>query len=340
MTPQIIYRLLLMLCVAWPGVFPAMGWTADAGKQYFQWVDKEGNVHYTEFLPPEQASQGSKKINAKGMTVETLAGAKTAELRAQENRLKILHADLVRIVGEQAEHDQTLLRTFRSVDDIQQTLQGKLTALNSLIRVVQTNRERQAAQLDTLQKKAANLERDGKSVPDKLKAEIEASQKLVADYEQKARQHEEQKQRFRVAADVDAAQLTTLLGHQGRNSLTALLLRLKEMTLPPGKPPDLLVAAIPCKDGACAAAWKKARIFVEQHTPHPHTTTGTVLFSADPVPEQPLGLLVGQVKEGQDPVIFMEVLCEHSAMKQEQCAGADAQGLREGFRMTLLPESL
>ena len=331
---RMIFRLLLALCLA----YPAMGWT-EAGKRYFRWVDEKGEVHYTEYLPPEQATRGGKKINEKGMTVETLAGAKTPEQREQEGRLKRLHASLVRVVGEQAERDDVLLRTFRSVEDIQQTLQGKLTTLDSLMQVVQTNRERQTAKLDALQKRAADLERIGKPVPEKLKQEIEASHKLIVDYEQKFRQHEEQKRLFQAEAEADTVRLNALLAQQGKNSLNALVLRLKDLSLPAGNPADLLVAAIPCKDSAaCAVAWKKAHTFVELHTPHPHTASSTVLFSADPSPEQPLGLLVAQVQDGKDSVLFMELLCEHATAAEGACASPEAQGLREGFRMTLLNE--
>ncbi|HLF97368.1 MAG TPA: hypothetical protein VI457_09520 [Methylococcaceae bacterium] len=329
-----IFRLLLTLCLA----YPVMGW-AETGKRYFRWVDEKGDVHYTEYLPPEQASRGGKKINEKGMTVETLAGAKTAEQREQEGRLKRLHAGLVRVIREQAERDEGLMRTFRSVEDIQQTLQGKLTTLDSLMRVVQTNRERQTAQLDVQQKKAAGLERNGKLVPEKLKEEIEASRKLIADYELKLLQHQEQKRLFQAEAEVETTRLSALLEPQGKNSLNALVLRLNDLSIPPGNPADLLVAAIPCQDGAaCAAAWKKARTFVELQTPHPRTVTDTVLFSADPTPDQPLGMVVAYLRDGKDSILFMEVLCEHSPTEAGACAGPDAQGLREGFRMTLLNE--
>lgn len=335
MTPRMIFRLLLTLCL----VCPAAGW-AEGGKRFFRWVDERGNVHYSESLPPEQVNRGGKKINEKGMTVETLAGAKTAEQREQEGRLKRLHAGLVRVIGEQAERDEVLMRTFRSVEDIQQTLQGKLTTLDSLMRVVQTNRERQTAQLDALQKKAAGLERNGKSVPEKLKQEIQASHKLILDYGQKLRQHEEQKGLFQTEAQADTTRLSALLEQRGKSSLNALVMRLKDISLPPGNPADLLVAAMPCTDSAtCSAEWKKARTFVELHTPRPHTASSTVLFSADPTPDQPLGLLVAHVQDGKDSVLFMEVLCEHSSAQEGACASPDAQGLREGFRMTLLNQT-
>jgi hypothetical protein len=331
MTSRIIFQLLLVLCLA----CPAPGRTEN-GKRYFRWVDEKGDIHYSEYLPPEQASLGGKKLNEKGMTVETLAGAKTAEQREQEARLKHLHAALVRVVGDQAERDDVLLRTFRSVEDIQQTLQGKLTSLDSLMRVVQTNRERQTAQLDVQQKKAADLERNGKPVPDKLKQEIEASRKLIADYEQKLRQHEERKRLFQTEAEADTARLSALTDRRGKNSLNGLVLRLKDIILPAGNPADLLVAAIPCKDReTCAAAWKKARKFVELHAPEPHTASEFLLFSADPTPDQPLAILVAHVQEGKDAVLFMEVLCDYTTTGQGACAGPDAQGLREGFRMTL-----
>jgi hypothetical protein len=339
MTLRILCRSLLILCLACSGAFPATGWT-ESGKRFFRWVDKEGNVHYTESLPPEQTGLGSKKINQKAMTVETLAGAKTAEQREQESRLKRLRAELIRVVGVQAEHDDVLRRTFRSVDDVQLTLQGKLTMVDGLMRVAQSNRERQTAQLDALQKRAADLERNGKPVSEKLKEEIETTRKLIADNAQKIRQHEEQKQHFQADAQTDAARLQALLEAQGRNSLTALVLRLKETSQPPGNPTDLLVAAVPCQDDAsCAVAWKKARIFLERHAPHLHTATDSVLFSAYPAPNR-LGLLAGRLQDGKDSVLFLEVLCDISTAAQGVCASPEAQGLREGFRMTLLPDAL
>lgn len=88
--------------------------TADAQKMY-KWVDKNGQVHYGDKIPPEYANQDREILNKQGMSVGREEGAETPEeARAREAR----EAE-ARAAQAQAQRDRMLLQTYQSVEEIE-----------------------------------------------------------------------------------------------------------------------------------------------------------------------------------------------------------------------------
>ena len=61
---------------------PAVG--AQAGKLY-KWVDENGQVHYTNQLPPEASKQERRVINDQGRTLKVYRAPRTAEEKAEDD---------------------------------------------------------------------------------------------------------------------------------------------------------------------------------------------------------------------------------------------------------------
>lgn len=90
---------------------------AAAGAQetkYYKWVDKDGNVHYGDSIPPEYAEQPKQVLNDQGVTVEHLEGKKTEEQLQAERQA----AEQAQLVELQRRADQALLATYVNVDEI------------------------------------------------------------------------------------------------------------------------------------------------------------------------------------------------------------------------------
>ena len=102
-TPAIVVFLILPLAAA----------GAQEAK-YYKWVDKDGNVHYGDSIPPEYAEQPKQVLNDQGVTVEHLEGKKTEEQLQAERQA----AEQAQLVELQRRADQALLATYVNVDEI------------------------------------------------------------------------------------------------------------------------------------------------------------------------------------------------------------------------------
>jgi hypothetical protein len=144
---------------------------AHAGRLY-KWVDENGRVRYGDRLPPEYAKKRNEVLNSQGVVVETKAAQKTPEQLAEERRLAAEKAEQERRAREQARADRILLDTFTNEDEMILTRDGKIEAIEAIIRVTRGRIEKSRQRLSELTRRAANRERAGQPVPDELTRQI------------------------------------------------------------------------------------------------------------------------------------------------------------------------
>lgn len=147
------------------------------------WTNSDGIRECGNAVPPEYAQQGHDEINKAGIRVKHHERAKTEAELAEEARLKAVEEEKKRLAEEQAAHDRVLLNTFASEDEIVMARDGKITSIKTEIRL--TNRSMNAAEdrLQKLRKQAANFERAGKPVTEKLIKDIQQTQDQIKEYE-------------------------------------------------------------------------------------------------------------------------------------------------------------
>ena len=131
----------------------------------FRWVDENGRVHYSDQLPPKEVDRAYSIINKGGVTIDSVEKAKTKEQLAEEKRLKAQQA-------ERKNYDNILLDTYGKVSDLEDTRDRYIAAIEGLIKVSQHKLANLNNELDKLNKAAANLERDGKVMPDQMRQDI------------------------------------------------------------------------------------------------------------------------------------------------------------------------
>ncbi len=137
---------------------------AQAGKLK-KWIDENGQVQYGDHVPPQYAKKSSQTLNNQGVVVQTRAAAKTPEQIAEEQRLAKLKAEQESKRQAQARKDRILLDTFTNEDEMILTRDGKIQAIEAIIRVTNGRIEKIRQRLSLQKKRAANLERAGKPVP-------------------------------------------------------------------------------------------------------------------------------------------------------------------------------
>jgi hypothetical protein len=163
-----LHKLALAVLIAalW---FPGPG--VPAGR-FYKWVDEHGQVRYGDRLPPKYAKRRNETLNSQGIVVETRAAQKTPEQLAEERRLANLKADEERKRREQAQKDRILLDTFTTEDEMILTRDGKIEAIEAIIRVTRGRIDKSRQRLARLTGEAADLERAGRPVPAGLTRQI------------------------------------------------------------------------------------------------------------------------------------------------------------------------
>ncbi|MFA7386650.1 MAG: DUF4124 domain-containing protein [Thiohalobacteraceae bacterium] len=158
---------------------------AEPGKsvgRLYKWKDENGKVHYGDKIPPQYAKQERKVLNDQGVEVKTLEAAKTPEQLAEEERLAEQRREQERVAAERAAHDRMLLATFSTEDDMVMTRDGKIAAIDGILRVTRGRIDKLEETLSGLTRRAAELERAGKPIPDSLHEEILGARGQVQRY--------------------------------------------------------------------------------------------------------------------------------------------------------------
>jgi choline dehydrogenase-like flavoprotein len=128
-----------------------------------KWKDKDGQWHFGDVIPPEYSQSAHEELNKQGMIIEVQPRAKTAAEIAEQKKKEAIAAEKKKQAEEQARHDQILLDTFSSVDDLEMARDGKEAAIKSRISLAEKRIENLQQDLDGRMAAAAAQERSGKT---------------------------------------------------------------------------------------------------------------------------------------------------------------------------------
>ncbi len=178
--------------------------TVNAGP-LIKWVDKDGQVHYGDAMPASQADLERKVLSEQGVTMKIIERAKTPEEHAEEQHRAELLAEEKRRLDEQAAKDHVLLATFSSEDDMIMTRDGKIMAIDTIIRLTKDRIRRITQQLRDLAHDAAEIERSGQEVPEDLHEQIANGKAEIQRHEQYIgmQEHEQEALRHKFMADIE-----------------------------------------------------------------------------------------------------------------------------------------
>ncbi len=199
-------RLIQFVIVLLSGIalLAASGANAVTPKTY-RWVDKQGNVYYGDKIPPEYAAQGSKEISEQGVVVKTNAPPPTPAQRAEQQRQEKLKAEQEHIASDKRAHDRMLLSTFSSEDDLVMTRNGKVASIDAMINATKNRNQSLQKSLTAMRATAAERERNGQVVPNKLRQEIAAMHTQIKDNLSyiASKQREQEQLRTQFEADLE-----------------------------------------------------------------------------------------------------------------------------------------
>ena len=206
------FRFILLSVMLLALTLSAFSKPATAGALY-KWIDENGQIRYSDRLPPSQARKKHQQLNSQGVVLTTKEAAKTEEELAAEaeaaRKLEEENARLAKLKEAQDKKDQVLLLTFSSEEELGIARDNRLDVLDSVIQLIKKSINSTQQRLDDLQGSADRLYLSkGKEVPGGLAQKIEHfTRKLenrnaqlaskLAEQEKINRQYEKDVARFR-----------------------------------------------------------------------------------------------------------------------------------------------
>lgn len=297
----------------------------------YRWVDQAGNVHYSDQIPPPEATDGHRELRKDGIEKQVVGPQKSREELLREQEAERLRAEQQRLLEKQQAADRALIETYRTEDDLHLTRDGKLAAVDAATGVTLSNLQRQKRQLAALQGEAAGYEGRAQPIPETLRARIaEAEQAVWASYESIVRR-EQEKDRIRDAFDQELSRYRAL-------KQLASQIAGKPKEAPAAHVSGLADRAnlVPCQDApSCQALWARAKTFVEQRATTPTQLSGPRLhMSGLPKGDKDLSLTLAWIPnaEGQGGVLLLDIQCSGTPLGQQFCASPATEQVRKDFK--------
>ena len=293
----------------------------------YRWVDDNGNITYSDQVPPDQAGGGHAELNDTGIRVREVGPGLSAEEaerhRAEEARRLAAQQQAER----QREADRILLRSFPSPDEIRMARDGKLNTYDHNIAVLSGYARRKKERLLDLQQQVEQLQRNGESPGKALTAEMaNLEHQLVGTYS-------------RILGEEDRKQAV-------RDEYDGYLRRFRELKGLAPAPDDTgaatgrgTIAALACTGGPeCAALWERAIAYLKGSTGLPVViTTDALAITGQPARDEDMSLNLARVPNaaGDGHWIMLDIQCKATAVGHETCRGEASRAVLREFRETV-----
>ncbi|MDX1519468.1 MAG: hypothetical protein R3318_05050 [Gammaproteobacteria bacterium] len=176
------------------------------------WTNNEGVRECGKTVPPEYAQQGHEELTKHGTVADKQERAKTEEELAKLEEEKERMREEKERLKEQKKHDQILIDTFTSVEDIEAVRDDKIAALDTTISLTNKRMEKIQEDLDKRVKRAAAQERSGKEPSEKLLDSISSLKRQIKDNEAFIAEKRAEQEQIRQSFASDIARFKELKG--------------------------------------------------------------------------------------------------------------------------------
>ncbi len=169
---------------------------AQAQKMY-KWVDEDGNVFYSDQIPPEHIDQAHQRVNEQGIVVDDVERAKTREEIEAERKQAEAAMELMRQMALQAEEDRKLLAAYSSTAEIINMRDRQLEAIDRQMVSARGFLSSQTKSLADLLERAASQEATSGRVNQRLQNNIDVTRQNIAEQNEFIEQQEQLKRDVR-----------------------------------------------------------------------------------------------------------------------------------------------
>ena len=296
--------------------------TAEA--RLYKWVDENGNVQYSDKIPP-QANKGAHSVMSEsGRELEKQDAAKTPEEIARQEELERLRKIQEELVKKQKAEDEVLLKTYRTENDLILARDAKIATLDNQITITEGNLRRFKDQLTGLQSRAAKQEKAGKSVDVKISEDIKSLERQIDSGYASIMKKEQSKQAIHEDYDRDIQRFRTLKHIDGPKTEKVYMERVQ--------PLQTVYKCTPTDN--CEQIWQNAILFVKRHAETRLQLMGTNLYmTALPETDEQMSLTVTRIKDTENEVvkIFLDQQCRQTEKGKAFCENERSQKIKADF---------
>jgi len=177
----------------------------------YRYRDDSGSIHIGYSVPPELVENGYEVLNENGMVVDVVLPKSVLDARASKmlEEIESRHQKELR-----ATRDEALLRYYSSPEDVERVRERKLQEFQNFIDIQKANTLANRKRLAALQSQAAELERSGQKVPEKILQTLDTLEHKISDAKQAVKRKQEEKDRVWLAFELDIERLNELIGEE------------------------------------------------------------------------------------------------------------------------------
>jgi hypothetical protein len=148
--------------------------SVNAEAKLYKWVDKNGQTHYGETIPPEYA-------NTEAQTLEKgrITGRKDGFDKKLQEESKV-DPEVAKAAREAKRKDEALLNTYSNEKEIDLARDRNLLQVEARVNSYTTLLKSAQESLDTLNKEQETLTKQKRKIPQSLTEDIVQAQELVA----------------------------------------------------------------------------------------------------------------------------------------------------------------
>jgi len=155
----------------------------------YRWVDKDGEVHYGDRVPPEEVKLKREELNKYGVAVKMLSHELTLQEREEIKRQQAIEAAEQQRILAASQRDNVLLNTYLSTGEIEALRNRRKELLDGQIKVTELYLSNLRIKVTKLQKDASrfqpyNPDPNAPPIPNRLAKELSNSLKSILVYEQ------------------------------------------------------------------------------------------------------------------------------------------------------------
>ncbi len=185
----------------------------------YKWIDENGQVRYSDRLPPNQVKKKHQQLSKQGVVLSTTEDARSEEEIAEElekqQALESERAEQARLKQIQDKKDQVLLLTFSSAEEIDLAREDRLAVVDSVIRLIEKSIASTQTKLDELQANADEVYlSQGKEVPGGLAQKIEHFTRKIENREAQLELKLDEKAKINARFDSDLERFRLLKSEQ------------------------------------------------------------------------------------------------------------------------------
>ncbi len=168
-------------------------------KKLYRWVDKNGQVHYGDSVPPEYAEQDRDILNRQGMPV----GREEGTITPEEAAAKAAADKAAREEQKRKLRDRVLLQTYLSVQELEIHRDNRLELVDANLTIQEQSLANLRAQRAQIQRMAAryapiNADPEAPPLPEEISADLEQSASDIVTQEENLLKRRQERENIRL----------------------------------------------------------------------------------------------------------------------------------------------